>query len=253
MNELYRTYEVLVQESVHPDDERRRRTRKDECYDDRVARMLRDTNDAFQDAVAYNVLALAAMAGNARDRNGNLLNPLWSYLCSPSMMQTTDGVVCRLAERYTSLAGLKTAGEFRQKALNLDQIAADCRADYETALARTYGVMERQGIKRNDKDEVTECASLNIFASNWASILCDPVGRTILPGLGIYDRLHAELKAKVHSDTELNDAIERAIAESETCHTRDFEESFEREVARLKTDNAQQKKRAARKASFSVL
>src|ERR1017187_10259812 len=146
MNELYRTYEVLIQESVHPDDERRTRTKKDDCYDDRIAHALRDTNDVFQDAVAYNVLALAAMVGNARDRNGDLLNPLWNYLRSPAMKQTTDGVVCLLAKRYPALAGLTTAEEFREKILGCERIAAERRPEYEEALVRTYGVMESQGI-----------------------------------------------------------------------------------------------------------
>lgn len=203
--ELYRTYEVLIEETVSPNDPRRGKTNKPGRYSAEIANALRDTNDIFQDAVCYYTLLLAGLVGNGDE--GAELNPLWRHLRSKetqekkSMREETDKVVRRLAERYPVLSGIHTAEEFLNKMYGVMQRAhltpaalemaeGELRNEMAKYRADTYRILEIQGTKPDEETgEPKECEKLNVFSNSWASILCDPDNETTIPGCGAYDSL----------------------------------------------------------------
>ena len=78
MNELYRTYEVLVEESVHPNHPKREKANKPclwELDNGEKDAALRDTHMIFQDAVCYYTLCLAGLAGKEVAITGTLEPP----------------------------------------------------------------------------------------------------------------------------------------------------------------------------------
>jgi hypothetical protein len=52
-SELYRTYEVLIEDSVHPTHPKRGKTNKNDRYQADAHQALLTTNELFQDAVCY--------------------------------------------------------------------------------------------------------------------------------------------------------------------------------------------------------
>lgn len=258
--ELYRTYEVLIEETVTADDPRRGKTKKPSRYSQEIAAALQGTNDIFQDAVCYYTLLLASLVGDGDE--GAALNPLWRHLRSNEMRAKTDDVVKRLAGRYPVLAGLQTAEEFLDRvngALQCEHLLPaalkmpedSLRAEMARCRAKTYRFIEGQG---TEPDEVTgepkECQTLNVFASNWASILCDPAGDTDIPGNGVYDRVHRRLKVDGLSTEQIAAILEEEIAASEQCHRADFEAEFARDLAKLKSDKTKAKKTARKEEEF---
>ena len=107
-NELYRTYEVLVEESVHADHPKRAsdKTKKPSVFNAEIDGALRDTHMIFQDAVCYNTLCFAGLAGTERHKSGEredeLLNPLWDHLTMPmaqgGIKEETERVIRRLRD-----------------------------------------------------------------------------------------------------------------------------------------------------------
>jgi hypothetical protein len=91
-NDLYRTYEVLVEESIHPTHPKRAKdkdgkllkTDKPERFNEAIDSALRDTHMIFQDAVCYYTLCFAGLAGNEPppdgERGRDFLNPLCEVL-----------------------------------------------------------------------------------------------------------------------------------------------------------------------------
>ena len=77
-NELYRTYEVLVEESVHSDHPKRAKdkTDKESKFNAEIDGALRDTHMIFQDAVCYNTLLFAGLAGNTETPDGDGIRQL---------------------------------------------------------------------------------------------------------------------------------------------------------------------------------
>jgi len=81
---------------------------------------LRDTHMIFQDAVCFNTLCFAGLAGlevhKSGEREGELLNPLWKHLTTPAaqggIKEETDRMIRRLATHYKPLKAIKTADEF---------------------------------------------------------------------------------------------------------------------------------------------
>jgi hypothetical protein len=64
-NDLYRTYEVLVEESIHPDHPKRAKdkTTKESKFNEEIDGALRDTHMIFQDAVCYNTTRFVLRVG----------------------------------------------------------------------------------------------------------------------------------------------------------------------------------------------
>lgn len=254
--ELYRTYEVLIEETVSLDDPRRGKTNKSSRYSAEIAAGLRDTNDIYQDAVCYYTLLLAGLVGDGDEGAG--LNPLWRHLRCKGMRAQTDAVVKRLASRYSTLAGLNKAEEFLDRVYGVlqrehllpgaQEMAEDSlQAAMRRCRAETYRIIENQGTERDETTgEPKECQKLNVFASSWASILCDPTGDTDIPGNGVYDRVHRRLKVDGLTNEQMSAILDEEIAASEQCHATDFEAEFGKGLARLKSDKAKARKTAKR-------
>jgi hypothetical protein len=118
-NELYRTYEVLIEETVAPDHPKRAKTRKPDSYNTEVHDALHTTNALFQDAVCYYTILLAGLAGDEEERQGLPLNPLWWEIAGEGgkFKAQADHVVQRLADKFKSLTGCKTAEDLLNTAL----------------------------------------------------------------------------------------------------------------------------------------
>src|SRR6266540_5607744 len=104
--ELYRTYEVLIEESVHPTHPKRGKTAKNDAYRADVHLALVTTNELFQDAVCYYTIMLAGLAGEAKDKKGRLQNPLWKEFTNGKFKDQAAKVIQRFAIRYAACAGL---------------------------------------------------------------------------------------------------------------------------------------------------
>jgi hypothetical protein len=182
MNELYRTYEVLVEESVHPTHSKREKTTKPclwELDNGEKDAALRDTHMLFQDAVCYYTLCLAGLAENEKHKDGVMagkpLNPLWGHLTG-AMRERTEAVIRRLAANYQPLAGIKATEEFFKQAYSWPEKPDDLKLLLPTA----YMLLESYGVKyseQNDKptNVPKECKPMKNFRNDHFGRLHDPV------------------------------------------------------------------------------
>lgn len=258
-NELYRTYEVLVEESIHPKHPKRAKgkdgnllkTDKPERFNPEIDGALRDTHMIFQDAVCFNTLCFAGLAGVERhksgERAGDLLNPLWEHLTTPAakggIKEETERVIRRLATHYAPLKEVKTAEEFLNCVYSVPlQIQVTMSEEQKTLVlekrAACYEMMEDAA--RNKKTGELNCEGMAPFAKTWTGLMC--VGKKAsIPSELPYARIAVELGGKIKpgtSDEELDrifsETIEsfRAAAEAET--NRELELRFEQEAEKLK-------------------
>lgn len=263
--ELYRTYEVLIEETVSPGDPRCGKTNKTSRYSAEITTALRDTNDIFQDAVCYYTLLLAGLVGNGDEGAG--LNPLWRHLRSNAMKEQTDAVVKRLASRYPALQGLQTAEEFLDRvygALQREHLLPAALQMTEAALNAamkrhrtvTYQILEKHGTETDEATgEPKECQKLNVFASSWASILCNPTNATVIPGCGVYDSLLSRFQLREDWKPSSNDTqawlgnnpsvVEMLIKEVSTvskeaanANVRKYERQIKQDIAEMRADLA---------------
>jgi len=255
MNELYRTYEVLVEESVHPNHPKREKANKPclwELDNGEKDAALRDTHMIFQDAVCYYTLCLAGLAGNEKHKDGVMagkpLNPLWGHLTG-AMKERTEAVIRRLAANYQPLAGIKTTEEFLNRVysepLRMSPEKPESEQDAVKEMrSQCYRLIERYGTKTKENGGL-ECGDMSSFANTWASITSDPNGGTNIPGNGPYDGISRMLKKRVTAQMTVDDAkkrIERALMASAYLagkhNTSDCDASFQRDLAEKKSDQA---------------
>jgi hypothetical protein len=253
--ELYRTYEVLVEESVVREADKDPKTKKETRYNPEVAAALRDTNETFQHAVCYYTLLLAGLVKDVKDpkdpADGRLLNPLWQHLRSGPMRQATDSLVRQLAERYERLAGVTDAEGFLERVFVRPEKDGPAKERMlEQARVQTYRLLEKQGTKLDKEGLPTECETLNVFASSWGSILCDPNNETEIPGNGVYDIIHRRLLKAEGNSEAVKRALDEAIITSEETHRGDFERELAHDIAKVKSDKAKAKKVAAKEQLF---
>ena len=143
MNELYRTYEVLIEETVHPNHPKRSATSKPSAWGDgNKYAALRDTNTVFQDAVCYYTILLAGLAGHSTEK-GKLLNPLWTELCRRAQSPNGDvaRVLQRLATNYPKLPSVGTLDDFVKSVLT--------QGKGETERIQSYKILEAQLLSEN--------------------------------------------------------------------------------------------------------
>ncbi|MDE3099091.1 MAG: type V CRISPR-associated protein Cas12b [Verrucomicrobiota bacterium] len=217
-NELYRTYEVLVEESVHPSHPKRAkdRTSKPSLYGDgEIDGALRDTHMIFQDAVCYNTLCFAGLAGyemhKGGERDGELLNPLWKHLITPAreggIKEETERVIRRLITHYKPLEKIETAegANLAEKFLNcvyseplrvIDGMSPAERQAVVDLRAKCYRILEKFGTKTK-QDGGQECEDMAAFKNNWAGLMSDPESDAEIPGNGAYDCVWRELQKSV--------------------------------------------------------
>lgn len=223
-NELYRTYEVLVEESVPPDHPKRAKdkTKKPSRFNPEIDGALRDTHMIFQDAVCYNTLCFAGLAGT-QERGGELLNPLWKHLTTPAkeggIKHETEDVIRRLATHYAPLKSLDKDGVTAEEFVNLvyseplrirDDMTDAERQGVLDLRAKCYRILEQFGAPTKDAGG-QECADMSAFANTWAGLTSKPESDTEIPGNLAYDRVCRELKETLK--TGLGDGEEAKLLE----------------------------------------
>lgn len=189
-NELYRTYEVLIEETAPAGYKKRTKAPR---RNDEIDGALRDTHMIFQDAVCYYTLLLAGLAGDEKmpDNAKVPLNPLWGHLVD-GLAAETEKVIRRLAANYKPLAGIKTAQDF------LNKICARPEKR-EELLPRAYKQIESDGIDRDPQtNQSKKLKDMANFASNWIRPLCDPKTTQADPIKGLRNESYfAELKERL--------------------------------------------------------
>ncbi len=250
-SELYRTYEVLVEESVHPDHPKRERTSKPCLWEQDNGEKdaaLRDTHMIFQDAVCYYTLCIAGLAGNEK-LDGKPLNPLWNYLTTPAekggIKEDTAKVIRRLAAHYKSLTGVKTAEEFLNRVYSEPMrtppgISDGDKQPVMLMRAQCYRLLEMYGAPTKDTG-AQECADMSAFARTWVSLTSAPDSDAEIPGNGAYDRVSWELKAKLKPEMDEKQAAEIVEStlleysrEAEDWNTKDCASSYAEKTDKLR-------------------
>ncbi|GEM_PF-2026214 len=254
-NELYRTYEVLVEESVHPDHPKRAKdkTNKPSRFNAEIDGALRDTHMIFQDAVCYNTLCFAGLAGMERhksgERAGGLLNPLWQHLTTPAskggIKEETEKVIRRLATHYKPLADITIADEFLNRVyseplrINSGMTEAERKAVLDLR-ARCYRILEMFGAPQKDNGG-QECADMSAFANTWAGLTSKPESDTEIPGNLAYDCVSRELQAKLTdemNEKEVVEVLEKTLLRysqvAEERNKKDSEQKYLEELEELK-------------------
>lgn len=199
-SELYRTYEVLIEESVHPEHPKRKKTGKACAWGDgKTYAALRDTNAIFQDAVCYYTILLAGLAGEAK-ANGKLLNPLWTELCQREAQSKEDvaKVLQRLAANYPGLPKVDCLKNSLTSVLTQGKSEADKTESYQILEAQLKG----------DGDEI-DIEKLTIFAHDNGLRLCSITSQRRMPGSAPLDRLYWRL----HSNQSCHDNVPAMVKE----------------------------------------
>jgi len=182
--DLYRTYEVLVEESVHPDSPKRAKdkTSKPSRFGDgEIDGALRDTHMIYQDAVCYNTLLFAGLAGDEK-HGGEFLNPLSHHLTTKDseggILAETERVIRRLATHYKPLKDVRTPDDFLNcvysEPLRIgDEMSVAEQKKRRELRARCYRILEQFGTSVKESG-VRECADMAEFKNNWAGLISDP-------------------------------------------------------------------------------
>jgi IS605 OrfB family transposase len=104
MNTVYRTYEVLVEETLSSIDPKRQKTSKPARENVKTRRALETTHRLFQDAVCYYMLCLIGLVRDAKEAgqkgSNSDINPLWRTLTTGEMGKKTDKLVRRFMASY---------------------------------------------------------------------------------------------------------------------------------------------------------
>ncbi len=84
MSAIYRSYEVLVEETAsnHKTRNAGKTTKDFKPHFENTCRALKVTHELFQDAVCYYILCLVGLAKNERDGNGDPFNRMWEHFHS---------------------------------------------------------------------------------------------------------------------------------------------------------------------------
>lgn len=270
-NELYRTYEVLVEESIHPNHPKRAKdedgkllnTKKTSRFDAEIDGALRDTHMIFQDAVCFNTLCFAGLAGRERhksgERAGEPLNPLWEHLTTPAkhggINEETARVIHRLAAHYAPLNGVKTADEFLNRAYSdpmqiRDGMSAAGQQAVLDLRTQCYRILEQFGAPMKEKGG-QECADMSAFANTWAGLTSKPESDTEIPGNLAYDCICRELKQTLTEELDaakavavLEETLLRYSAKAEERNKADCSLKYAEELEELRAAVAEAEKLA---------
>lgn len=172
MNTVYRTYEVLIEETLSANDSKRQRTSKPSRENANTRRALETTHRLFQDAVCYYILCLIGLVREAKEAGPKAsksdINPLWRTLTTGEMGKKTDQLVRRLMASYPSAmwgnkAGL---GDFIQGVYGAE-LANDTDLLSQVYLQlRANAVKPVKGSKIN-AGEGNELGDMARFANDW--------------------------------------------------------------------------------------
>ena len=145
MSAIYRSYEVLVEETATGHKTRGLgKTRKDfKPHFENTRRALEATHELFQDAVCYYILCLAGLVKNEPDNHGEPINRLWGFLSGNAGTQT---VTARLASRYPHAPFHKASDVDKFLAMTYGWKLADKMKPKPESLLQTYRLLFGQAV-----------------------------------------------------------------------------------------------------------
>lgn len=248
MSTIYRTYEVLIEETLSANDPKRQKSAKPSRENTATRRALETTHQIFQDAVCYYILCLIGLVRDATEAAADgteiEINPLWHTLTTGAQGTRTDELVRALCKRYPHAPWRESHGllpfygaVYDWKRLGLNTVSAQ--------LTSTYKLLFSQAVGENTDDMAASALEdLKSFAGTWIAILCNENGDTTIPGGGVYDTVHRQLKANPHDDANLlanvvGASFDQALKERLV----DLEERKETTVQRLTLENLQARKK----------
>lgn len=184
MTAIYRSYEVLVEETASNHKTRKAgKTTKDfKPHFENTCRALKVTHELFQDAVCYYILCLIGLVKNEHDKNGEPINRMWENLHNDSMRTVTNQIAAQLGRKYFNQQNLgANATEkllefiYARNASNTKKLAHEVSAlkcVYLQLAGAAYQI-KKQGKGENAKTKVA-LADMAKFASNWYQRLANP-------------------------------------------------------------------------------
>jgi len=238
MNTVYRTYEILIEETLSTSDPKRQKSSKPSRENLKTRRAFETTHRVFQDAVCYYMLCLIGLVRNATETgsDGTVtdINPLWRTLTTGEQGKKTNELVCQLRVRYPNAAWSSSSNltEFRTRVYDWKKNNLELE---NASLEQTYRILFSQAVGSKSGDDFAEALeNLKSFAGTWIAILCNENGNTTIPGGGVYDVVHRRLKSCLNNDSHIlknvvTDAVVKALEERtasvEQWHTSRLERS----------------------------
>lgn len=243
MSAIYRSYEVLVEETASNHKTRGvGKTKKDfKLHFENTCRALRVTHELFQDAVCYYILCLVGLVKDECDKNGEPINRMWNFL---SYNPVTATVLARLASRYPSAPFHKGSNLHDFLSLTYGWKLAESNKPTPDTLLLTYRLLFQQAVKASDSDDqATALENLKTFAGNWIAILCNEDGDTTIPGQGVFDKLHRQLGTIENLNSEeiwkIVDSIAKEALQAKAAMDANWKQ---RESVKISARNAKAKK-----------
>ncbi len=248
MSTVYRTYEVLIEETLSASDPKRQKSAKPPRENAATRRALEMTHRIFQDAVCYYILCLIGLVRDAKesapDGSEIEVNPLWHTLTTGAQGGRTDELVRALAKRYPDAPWHDSQGfsSFHSAVYDWKRLGLNTGP---AQLALTYKLLFSQAVGENiDDNAAAALENLKSFAGTWIAILCNEDGDTTVPGGGVYDTVHRHLKSCPNADAQrLEQVIGKSIEQSLRQRLIDLREWKTARVHRLTQDNLQSKRK----------
>ncbi len=216
-SEIYRSYEVLVEETASNHHARKSGKTVKQLLPNALhtAQALKTTHEVFQDAVCYYILCLIGLIRNGQDASGKVVSPLWESVANSTRIAETHAVIARLVESYPKapFAGSTTVAEF------LDAVYGTRSSPAERA-----AVMEILVAQIRKRDGTLDCGDFAEFARDNGLRFCSTSSGRALPGCAPIDRLFWRLADAGASHTYLDivrgywKEIERTPTENERAH-----------------------------------
>lgn len=185
MSAIYRSYEVLIEETA--DNHKTRsggKTNKElKPHHESTRRALKVTHDLFQDAVCYYIFCLIGMVKGSRDANGKPVNRMWGYLYSETMRDKTTAVASRLVKEYFGQTDLgeRPTEKLLEHVYAKSPTTGDKLANDTAALCSVYDQLSKAALqtkkrgKGKSAKQWSSLANTATFASNWYQRLSNPV------------------------------------------------------------------------------
>lgn len=218
MSAIYRSYEVLVEETASNHKTRGAgKTKKDfKPHFENTCRALRVTHELFQDAVCYYILCLVGLVKGECDK-GEPVNRMWGNLHSDSIRAATNEIAAQLGKKYFNQSNLgSNASEkllefiYASNPTNTKKLAhevATLKGVYLQLASAAYQI-KKQGKGENAKTKAA-LADMAKFASNWYQRLANPAstqgGQEIVSRNNAYWLgIAAELKPTIEPELQSN-------------------------------------------------
>jgi IS605 OrfB family transposase len=244
MSAIYRSYEVLVEETASNHKTRGvGKTKKDfKPHFENTCRALSVTHELFQDAVCYYILCLIGLVKDECDTDGNPINRMWEFLHGDSVRVATNEIAERLGRTYFKSSNLGVNAPEKLLELIYSSNPSGKKLAHETSalksiylqLASAAFQFKKQGKNAKAKAALTDMAK---FASNWYQRLSNPAstqgGQEIESrNNGYWLKVAAELKSTVEPEllTDFDDAAFSKSLELKYC--------FNSPVTKLSSEDA---------------